>query len=125
MLGHSMFCTCSRNCSIVAFSFRPVAVSATEADLLHSVLASRLNSCTRKSKRRPMLAASRQQGARRLDMAGQPVEFLAHVGARGQQRDFLGDPLLRQRRRFAQQRRAGFHHAGALRGGLIGGLRAA
>src|ERR1019366_454292 len=44
--AHSMFCTCSRNCSIAAFNFSPVAVSATEADLLHSVLASRLNSCT-------------------------------------------------------------------------------
>src|ERR1700684_3996089 len=46
---HSMFCTCSRNCSIAAFSFNPVAVRAGDADLLHNVFASRLNSWIRKS----------------------------------------------------------------------------
>ena len=35
------------------------------------------------------------QGARRGDVAGEPVQFLAHVGARGQQSDFLGDAFLR------------------------------
>ena len=65
--AHSMFCTCSRNCSIVAFSFRPVAVSATEADLLHSVLASRLNSWTRKSNRRPIAVPSASRASARAD----------------------------------------------------------
>src|SRR5690348_5846794 len=60
-LDHSMFCTCSRSCSIAAFSFRPVAVRAEVADLLHRVLASRLNSWIRKSSLRPILTASRSR----------------------------------------------------------------
>ena len=57
---YSTFCTCSRSCSIVAFSRSPVLVSAVEADLEQSVLASRTNSCTRKSNRRPIRHALRQ-----------------------------------------------------------------
>ena len=122
-LRHSMFCTCSRSCSIVAFSFRPVLVNATDADLLHSVLASRLNSCTRKSKRRPIFDALLHQPPRGTDMRRQPIQFLPHIRPRRQQRHLLGDPFLGQRRRFAQQRAQRLHHPRLMRGGLIGGLR--
>src|SRR6185437_2668462 len=60
-LGHrrySMFCTCSRNCSIAALSARPMRVSSRSADFEHSVLASRLNSWQRKSNRLPMAPPS-------------------------------------------------------------------
>src|SRR5690606_5164820 len=52
-IDHSIFCTCSRNCSTAAFNFKPVAVKLTSFDFEHSVLASRLNSCARKSSLRP------------------------------------------------------------------------
>ena len=52
-----------------------------EADLLHSVFASRLNSWIRKSSLRPTFDRLGQQVARGSDVAGQTVQFLAHVGA--------------------------------------------
>ena len=63
---HSTFCACSRNWSIAAFSARPMRVSAMSEDLEHSVLASRLNSCARKSSLRPTRLAGRDQRARFL-----------------------------------------------------------
>src|SRR5437762_4439701 len=52
--AHSRFCTCSRNCSIAAFSDRPMRVNSISADFEHSVLASRFNSWHRKSSSRPI-----------------------------------------------------------------------
>src|SRR4029077_19689384 len=45
---------------------------------------------------------ARQQIARLRDMRLEPVEFLAHVGLADQQRHFLRQPLLAQRRGAAQ-----------------------
>ncbi len=50
---YSMFCTCSRICSISTFMSTARRVVARSCDLDDSVLASRLNSCIRKSSRRP------------------------------------------------------------------------
>ena len=52
-MPYSTFCTCSRNCSTAAFSSSPILVSSTSLALAHSVLASRLSSCAKKSSRRP------------------------------------------------------------------------
>src|SRR5208283_2141970 len=46
--AHSMFCICSRICSISSFSSSAVLVTSMSADLEASVLASRFNSCIRK-----------------------------------------------------------------------------
>ena len=51
--SYSIFWTCSRNCSITLLSSRPTRVSSRLSDFEHSVLASRLNSWARKSRRRP------------------------------------------------------------------------
>ena len=53
-MAYSTFCTCSRNCSTAALSSKPILVSSTSFALAHSVLASRLSSCARKSRRRPI-----------------------------------------------------------------------
>ena len=60
-----------------------LAVSAAEADLRHSVLASRSNSWVRKSRRAAHRRAFDDQCACRGDVAGEPVHFLPHVGAGG------------------------------------------
>src|SRR5579862_2638424 len=51
--SYSMFCTCSRICSISTFISTTVRVVSRSGDFDDSVLASRLSSCIRKSKRRP------------------------------------------------------------------------
>jgi hypothetical protein len=51
--AHSRFCTCSRICSISSFSSTDARDTSSPADLEPSVLASRLNSCIRKSSRLP------------------------------------------------------------------------
>ena len=51
---YSIFCTCSRICSINTFSSTEAAVVSASADLELRVFASRLNSCMMKSRRRPM-----------------------------------------------------------------------
>ena len=48
-----MFCTCSRIWSISTFSSTAALLVRASTDLEPSVLASRLNSCSRKSRRRP------------------------------------------------------------------------
>ena len=70
-------------------------VSAMSDDFEHSVLASRLNSCDRKSSLRPDRLARRHQRARLLHMGVQPVQFLAHVGLDRQQRRFLRQAVFR------------------------------
>ena len=117
-----MFCTCSRNCSIAAFNFSPVAVRAGEADLLHNVFASRLNSWIRKSSLPADIDRLPQQVVGGSEVAGQAVQFLAHVGPARQQRDFLGDPLLRKARRLPQQSLQIVQHARPLR--RVAGLAA-
>ena len=52
-LCYSMFCTCSRIWSITTLSARPALVMSGAFALEHSVFASRLNSCARKSNCRP------------------------------------------------------------------------
>ena len=64
-------------------------VSSTSFALAHSVLASRLNSCARKSSRRPTAPPRVDQLLRLGDVRGQPVELLAHVGLGGEQDRFL------------------------------------
>src|SRR6266404_6637960 len=59
--AHSMFCTCSRNCSTAALSESPIRVSSISADFEHKVLASRLNSWHKKSKRRPTASSCRSR----------------------------------------------------------------
>jgi hypothetical protein len=51
---HSMFCTCSRTCSISSFSSTAACVTSSPAAFEPSVLASRFNSCIRKSSRLPI-----------------------------------------------------------------------
>ena len=102
--AHSRFCTCSRNCSIAALSARPMRVSSISADFEHSVLASRLSSWHRKSSWRPTASPFAKQLAGLRDMGAQPVELLADVAARHQQRQLLRDPLLRHRRRQIVER---------------------
>jgi hypothetical protein len=58
-LAHSRFCTCSRICSIRTFISTASRVTSTSADLEPRVLASRLSSCIRKSRRRPHRLARR------------------------------------------------------------------
>ena len=67
--AHSRFWTCSRSWSTTAFSSRPIAVSARSYALEQSVLTSRLNSCARKSSRRPTAPAFGDQIAGGGDMA--------------------------------------------------------
>jgi hypothetical protein len=85
--------------SMAPFRSMPMRVSSMSADFEHSVLASRLNSWQRKSNLRPT-GLSGRASFRRLRAwamwAGQPVEFLAHVGLADQQRHFLREALLRQ-----------------------------
>ena len=95
---HSMFWTCSRTCSTVAFRSRPIRVSSMSADLAHKVLASRLSSWQRKSSWRPTGPSSVQQRRRRLMVGAQPIELLARIGLGGEQRRLLGQPVGRQRR---------------------------
>ena len=103
---HSTFWTCSRMRSMAPFRSMPMRVSSMSADFEHSVLASRLNSWQRKSNLRPTGLSGRASASRRArlgDVGGQPVELLAHVGLADQQRHFLGEALLGQRRRALQQ----------------------
>src|SRR3546814_15156720 len=68
---YSMFCTCSRSCSIEDLRSRPMRLSSTSTDLEHSVLASRLNSCQRKSSLRPPSSAELRvgtEGARQFEI---------------------------------------------------------
>src|SRR6266568_2460828 len=51
--GHSMFCICSRICSISSLNSRLASDRSFETDFEPSVLASRLSSCIRKSRRLP------------------------------------------------------------------------
>ena len=80
-------------------------VSSTSADFEHSVLASRLNSWQRKSKRRPTAPPSASSARAAAIWAVEPVDLLAHVGLGDQQRRLLREPLLGQRRRRVEQRR--------------------
>src|SRR5690606_25476089 len=52
--AHSMFCTCSRTWSISTLSSTAEAELRASTDLEPSVLASRLNSCSRKSSEGPI-----------------------------------------------------------------------
>ena len=56
--AYSIFCTCSRSCSMVALRSRPTFVSATSPAFEQMVLASRFSSWHRKSSRRPMAPPS-------------------------------------------------------------------
>ena len=82
--AHSMFCTCSRIWSMTALSSRPARVVSGSLALEHSVLASRLNSWARKSRRRPAGSREAMQLARAGDVRAQALQFLLHVGARRQ-----------------------------------------
>ena len=114
--------------SMAPFRSMPMRVSSMSADFEHSVLASRLNSWQRKSNLRPTGLSGRASASRRArlgDVGSQPVELLAHVGLADQQRHFLGEALLGQRRRAFQQLgelalEAGAHRAD-LRRGAVGG----
>ena len=68
-------------------------MSPVSAALEHSVLASRLNSCARKSSRRPDRFARLEQQARRLDMRLEPVDLLLNVGPACQDRHLLMQPV--------------------------------
>src|SRR3546814_9957895 len=58
---HSMFCTCSRTWSISTLSSTAAAEVRASTDFEPRVLASRLNSCSRKSSRRPAGASWRSE----------------------------------------------------------------
>ncbi len=78
---------------MTALSARPVRISAVSAALEHSVLASRLNSCARKSSRRPTGSDDFEKLAGRLDMGPQPVDLLLDVGTRREDGGLLVEPL--------------------------------
>ena len=92
---HSTFAACSLSRSIAALRSRPIRVSGTEADLEQSVFASRTNSWVEEVELAAGALAGVQQGAGGLDMGGEPVQLLPHVGFLRQQRDLLGQALLR------------------------------
>ena len=103
--AHARFCTCSRNWSMTAFSSMPIAVSRRSNALEQSVLASRLNSCARKSRRRPTASPRGDQAARARDVAAQAVELLAHVGARRRDHRLLMQPVGVEAARIGGQQR--------------------
>ena len=78
---------------MTALSARPVRISAVSAALEHRVLASRLNSCARKSSRRPTGSDDFEKLAGRLDMGPQPVDLLLDVGTRREDGGLLVEPL--------------------------------
>ena len=78
--AHSMFCACSRNCSICARSSSPWAVRLTSFDLAHErarLAGKLLREEIEPAADRPALFEKR---ARRGDVGLQSVEFLADVG---------------------------------------------
>ena len=83
-------------------SANPVTVRSVVAALLHKVLASRISSWIRKSRRRADRATLGKQDACLRDMAVEPVEFLGDIGTAGEQGNFLGQPLLVQLRGLQQ-----------------------
>ena len=91
--SYSMFCTCSRICSISTFISTAVRVVSRSCDFEDSVLASRLNSCIRKSSRRPAGSVPASVRASLHDVARQPVELLGNIEALQQQGDFLLDTV--------------------------------
>ncbi len=67
-------------------------VSASDCALEHSVFASRMNSCIRKSNLRPTGPGLSQQRARGGDMGGQAVKFFGDIVLDGDHRQFLRQP---------------------------------
>ena len=92
--SHSMFCTCSRICSIATFISTAMRVVSRSCDFEASVLASRLNSCSRKSSRRPAASGAGERAARLVDVPVETIQFLGHIQPMQQQHDLLLDALL-------------------------------
>ena len=86
---------------------------ARSFDLEHSVLTSRLNSCARKSSRRPTAPPLGEQLARGGDMGVEAVDLLADVGPGGEQHRLLVQPVGIERRRGVEERRDLLGEAGA------------
>ena len=96
--AHSMFCTCSRNCSIARLQREPDAgqldvgrFRAQRVGLAVELLAQEIELTADR-----VVAA--EQFARLRDVGAQPVQLLADIGARDEHRQFLRDPLLRHGR---------------------------
>ena len=86
---HSTFCTCSLSRSMAPLiSTMWLAISASLA-LQAMVLASRSISWVMKSSLRPACSPLRQACSKALEVAGEPLDFLADVGALGEDGDFL------------------------------------
>ena len=93
--GHySIFCTCSRNCSISTFISTAARVVSRSCDFDDRVLASRLSSCIRKSRRRP--AGSLPAMMRRISSTcdAEAVEFLVDIQSLQHERQFLLEAFL-------------------------------
>ena len=91
----STFAACSFSRSIAALRSRPIRVSGTEADFDHSVFGLPHEFLGQEVQLAAGALAGIQQGAGGLDMGGEPVQALPHVGFLRQQRDLLGQPFLR------------------------------
>ena len=103
-LAHSMFCTCSRNCSTTALRSRPIArqrhvvrLGGKRVGLAAEFLGEEIEPAADG-------AAVAQKRARRGDMRRQPVELLAHVGLGREHHGLLVQPVGIERRRGVEQR---------------------
>ena len=105
LAAHSMFCTCSRIWSISTFSSTAALRGAASTDLEPSVLASRLNSCSRKSRRRPTGSLLLEDAADLDDVAVEAVELLVHVELLQRQHQLLLQPARVDRLRQVGQPR--------------------
>ncbi len=93
LMAHSRFWICSRNWSMTTFSSMPALVTATALDLEQTVLDSRLNSWRGNRVVCGPPARPRPEACGRPGCGRQAVELLADVGAGGNQRHFLGQPV--------------------------------
>ena len=109
-----MFWICSRTWSISTFSSTAACEVRASTDLEPSVLASRLNSCSRKSRRRPTGSRLRQHAARLGDVAVEAVELLVDVELLQPQHQFLLEAARVERLRCRSASRAS--QLGAQRG---------
>ena len=102
---YSMFWICSRTWSISTFSSTAAAELRASTDLEPSVLASRLNSCSRKSRRRPTASFSFSTRRASVDVRVEAVEFLLDVELLQPHHQFLLQPARLERlRQFGQAR---------------------